>query len=69
MNPILACPQCGKPTDFHDDEVEKVEDGSAICLQCGLELEEANMVLDIVAGKYPDLVQQILEEDDESESS
>lgn len=67
MNPRMACPQCGKPTDFHDDEVEQVEDGRAICLQCGLELAEANMVLEIVAGQHPELVEQILAEDEEEE--
>lgn len=71
MNPIRPCPQCGKDTDFHEDELEQVADGRAICLQCGMELTEANMVLDIVAGKHPELVQEILEreegEDDEAD--
>lgn len=67
MNPIRACPQCGKPTNFHEDELEGVEDGRNICLQCGLELEEANMVLEIVAGKHPELVEEILARDEGGE--
>lgn len=65
MNPVRPCPQCGKDTDFHESEIERVEDGRAICLQCGLELEEANMVLDMVAGKHPELVEEILARDEE----
>ena len=65
MNPIRPCPQCGKDTDFHEDELEGLEDGRTICLQCGLELTEANMILDIVAGKHPELVEEILSRDEE----
>lgn len=67
MNPIMACPQCGKPTDFHEDEVEGVEDGRNICLQCGMELEEANFVLDVVAGKHPEFVERMLNDEEEEE--
>ena len=67
MNPVMPCPQCGKDTNFHEDEVEGVEDGRNICLQCGLDLEEANMVLDIVAGKHPELVEEILARDEGGE--
>lgn len=67
MNPIMACPQCGKPTDFHEDEVEQVEDGRAICVQCGFALEEANFIIDVVAGKHPDFVENMNKEEEGEE--
>lgn len=65
MNPILPCPHCGKDTDFHDDEVEQVEEGSAVCVRCGMALEEANLAHEIVSGKHPELVEQIMSNRDE----
>lgn len=62
MNPVLACPQCGKDYDFHQDEVEGVADGSSICLQCGMTLAEANFILEVVAGEHPEFVEKMLEE-------
>lgn len=67
MNPILPCPYCGKATDFHEDEVERVEDGSAVCMSCGLRLEEANFVLEVVAGEHPDFVERMLREEEDDE--
>jgi len=66
VNPVMPCPQCGKAYDFHDDEVAGVADGRNICLRCGLELEEANFVLDVVAGKYPEFVDRMMEEEGDS---
>lgn len=65
MNPIRPCPQCGRDVDFHEDELAGLEDGTTICLQCGFALTEANMILDIVAGKHPELVEEILSRDEE----
>lgn len=62
MNPVLPCPQCGKNYDFHENEVEGVADGRNICLQCGLELEEANFVAEVIAGKHPEFVRMMNEE-------
>ena len=65
MSPIRPCPYCRKQTDFHEDELERVEDGSAVCLQCGLEVAQAAFILEVVAGEHPQLVEAILEEDEE----
>jgi len=66
VNPVLPCPWCGKDTDFHEDEVEEVADGRAICLKCGLEMAETTMILEIVAGEHPHLVP---DEEDEGDGA
>ena len=43
--------------------MEGVEDGRNICLACGLELTEANFVLEVIAGEHPHLVPGDDEED------
>ena len=63
MSPIRPCPSCGRSTDFHVDELERVEDGSAMCLQCGMEFTRSAFVIEAIAGEHDDLLS--LEEDDE----
>lgn len=63
MNPIMPCPQCGRDTDFHEDEVEGVADGRNICMRCGMELEAANFVLEVVAGEHPEFVELMNQEE------
>ena len=65
MSPVRPCPHCGKQTDFHKDELERVEDGSAVCLQCGLEVAQAAFILEVVAGEHPHLLMDDEEEGDE----
>lgn len=50
MSPEAPCPRCGKPTQFHDDEMEGVEDGSGACMQCRLELTESGYIMGIAMG-------------------
>jgi hypothetical protein len=42
-----------------------VEDGSAACLQCGLEIAQAAFILEVVAGEHPHLLEDDEEEGDE----
>lgn len=52
----MPCPHCGKETDFHEDEVESVEDGSAVCLECGLEVTAAAAVVEALGGSMDHLI-------------
>ena len=69
MNPIRPCPHCGRDTDFHEDELEAVKEGDAICLACGLKMEEAHMILEMARGEHPELVQAILDREEEDEEA
>ncbi len=63
MSPIRPCPNCRKPTDFHEDEIERVEDGRAFCLQCGMEIAQSAFIMEMIAGEHDDLIKE--KEDDE----
>lgn len=65
MNPIRPCPHCGKDVDFHEDELEGLRDGTTICLECGFEMEQTRMILEIAHGHHPELVDEILSRDEE----
>lgn len=65
MNPVRPCPGCGKDFNFHEDELEGVEDGRSICLDCGMELEMSWWVLDVVAGRID--VSHLLEDEEEDD--
>lgn len=69
MSPIRPCPYCGKPFDFHEDELDRVADGSAVCLECGLKVTEAAFILEVVSGEHPELVDEILGQEEEEEEN
>ena len=62
MSPEAPCPECGKIVDFHEDEMEEVEDGIALCAECGMRVVENAFVAEVFAGEHDDLVEEIEQE-------
>lgn len=53
MSPVMACPQCKKPYPFHDDEVEMVQMGATLCLDCGLEYQRNSLIIEMMTSEEP----------------
>lgn len=49
----MACPECKKPWNFHEDEVEMVQMGAALCLDCGIEVQRNALIIDMFFGTEP----------------
>ena len=64
MSPMRACPECGVPTAFHEDELEGVEGGSAVCPTCGLRAAENAFFFEIIEGRHDQLIPELSEEAD-----
>lgn len=63
MSPDAPCPECGRITAFHDEEMEGVDDGSVVCATCHLMVVESAFVLEIASGEHDHLIPN--EEDEE----
>ena len=63
--PTLTCPACGEPAEFHEDEVDAVEDGEAFCLSCRLEIQQNGFFMGLLGGEHEELVEQMIGEEDE----
>lgn len=53
MSPVLPCPECKKPYAFHEDEVEMVQMGATLCLDCGIEVQRNALIIDMFLGVEP----------------
>lgn len=62
MSPEMPCPDCGKIVDFHDEEVEGVEEKSIVCPTCRMHITEAAFIFEMAMGEHDHLLP---EEDDD----
>jgi NAD-dependent SIR2 family protein deacetylase len=62
MSPDAPCPRCGKIVAFHEDEMDDLEDGIAVCPACGLEIEYAVFFGEVLGGKHPELIERLKEQ-------
>lgn len=60
--PTLECPVCGNPTEFHEDEVEAVEDGTTSCMSCRLEATRDGFLMEILGGEQEEFVEATIQE-------
>lgn len=53
MSPDAECPSCGKIRAFHDDEMQDLEEGLLVCLECKFMVIPNEIVGDILTGEIP----------------
>lgn len=61
MSPEAICPGCGREQMFHDDEVDSVRAGEAVCMECTLKQEELKFLVEVLEGGHKELIAQIAE--------
>ncbi len=59
--PTLVCPECGEYAEFHNDEIEDVKIGEAICPSCTLERGYNVFLGEVLDGQHPELIAELRE--------